>query len=174
MGPGRPKIGKKNGPKCSKMARKAVLWSQWIQTLQITLENVITGVGAYKMTCLNPGRGWVPSERVLGGPKSAKIGPKCSKMARKAVSWVPMDQISSNCVENCFNWCGGNSMTCWNPWQGLGALPKDPGGPKIGKKGHKKEFYGFRWSKQFKLPGKKLTQVWEHPAWPLSTHCTIG
>ena len=93
------------------------------------------------MTCLNPWQGLGALKMGPGGPK---IGQKCSKIARKAVLWVPMDQIRSNCVESCYNWCGGNSMTCLNPLQGLGALTMGPEGPKIGKKGHKMQFYGFR------------------------------
>ena len=64
---------------------------------------------------------------------------------------------------------GASSLTCLNPWQGLGALRMGLGGPKISKKMAqnaskwlKKQFCDE--SKQFQLPGKRVNLVWGHPA----------
>ena len=58
---------------------------------------------------------------------------------------------------------GAYSMTCLNPWQGLGALRMGSGGKKIGKKmaqnaqnGSKSSFVGPEGSDSFKLCGKKF------------------
>ena len=60
---------------------------------------------------------------------------------------------------------GASSLTCLNPWQGLGAPKIDPGGPKNGQKwpkmlqnGSKSSFEGSDGSKRFKLHGKQLKQ----------------
>ena len=60
---------------------------------------------------------------------------------------------------------GASSLTCLNPWQGLGAPNLDPGGPKNAQKWlkmlqnvSKSSFVGPDGSKRFKLPEKQLKQ----------------
>ena len=73
-----------------------------------------------------------------------------------------MGSKSSNCLEKSINSMGAFSLTCLNPWQGLGAPKIDPKNgqkwPKMHQNGSKSSFVGPNGSKKLELPGKKLKQ----------------